>query len=140
MSRMDGLRQTETPLDQFLYAELGNDSAGNTVSVLSALARLGLDPWAEAVELSAMTQDGARQHLRLLLARLHDVPELDHDRDLIIARLVQVLPKAARGRTYQAAGARFNLGELGPIPIVVALLVILILAQSLFFGLGNAGD
>lgn len=140
MSRMDGLRQTETPFDRFLYADLGGDRAGNTVSVLSALARLGLDPWAEAAELSSMTQDGARQHLKLLLARFHDVPELDHDQDKMISQLVEALPKASPGRTYLGSGMPANPGGLGPIPIAIALLVILLLAQSVILGLGAAGD
>lgn len=140
MSRMDGLRQTGTPFDRFLYAELGEDRAGNAVSVLSALARLGLDPWAKAMELSAMTQDGARQQLKLVLARFHDVPALDHDRDTIIAKLIDVLPNARRGQTDQGPGMPANLGAIGPIPIAIAILVILFLTQSVILGPGAAGE
>lgn len=140
MSRMDGWRQTGTPYDKFLYAELGCDRAGHTVSVLSALARLGLDPWAEARELSAMTQDGARDHLRLVLDQFHDVPELDHGGETIISELVDALPRATQKQTRQGFGKTIGASDLGPYPIGVALLVILVLAQSVLSGLGAAGD
>ena len=32
----------------FLYAPIGEEENGTTLSVLSALARLGLDPWKQA--------------------------------------------------------------------------------------------
>jgi hypothetical protein len=36
--------------DDFLYASIGEDSNGVLLSVLSALARLDVDPWEEAAK------------------------------------------------------------------------------------------
>jgi len=36
-------------LDPFLFASIGREESGMSLSVASALARLGSDPWIEAV-------------------------------------------------------------------------------------------
>lgn len=134
MSRMDFLRQGGTPFDGFLYARLGEDSAGNSVSVLSALARLGLDPWEEAAVLSDLPRDGAAERLSGLLTRVRDVPTLGSGQAAILSRLIGLLPRDGENRggdgLVQAATAR--LGGLGP--VLALLLVILFLLQIVFSG------
>ncbi len=98
MSRMDHFRQGGTPFDGFLYADLGQDRAGNTVSVLSALARLGHDPWDEAADLSALPRAGARARLAEMLARFRDVPDCGSDPTPTVERLVALLPNASQLR------------------------------------------
>ena len=44
------------------------------LSVLSALARLDLDPWREAAELARMPQQTARQRLTFLIEALPNQP------------------------------------------------------------------
>jgi hypothetical protein len=44
------------------------------LSVLSALARLGLDPWKEATELSELPSDRATQRFAALIVRLPGGP------------------------------------------------------------------
>ena len=44
MPTMDDMLLGETPLDPVLYATVGEDRNGNLVTVLSTLARLGLEP------------------------------------------------------------------------------------------------
>jgi hypothetical protein len=46
--------------ERFLYASVGEDRNGYVVTVLSALARLGLDPWAETADLVTLGRDAAR--------------------------------------------------------------------------------
>jgi hypothetical protein len=45
--------------DEFLEASIGEDRNGTTLSVLSALARLEVDPWQEATNLARMTREAA---------------------------------------------------------------------------------
>ena len=40
--------------NEFLFAFVGEEKSGADLTVLSALARLGLDPWNEAARLSAL--------------------------------------------------------------------------------------
>ena len=42
--------------DEFLWASVGEDRNGTGLSVLSALARLDVDPWQEANSLARMRQ------------------------------------------------------------------------------------
>jgi hypothetical protein len=47
--------------DDFLYAPIGADGVEMPLSVLSALARLDVDPWTEAAELSELPKGAAAQ-------------------------------------------------------------------------------
>ncbi len=82
--------------DGFLFAEVGEDRNGMRVSVLSALARLGVDPWQEARELAGLPEDSARERLDALIAKLPGVPSLILDHRAIAERLVALLPRFAR--------------------------------------------
>ena len=42
--------------EPFLYAPVGDDRRGATVTVLSMLARLGVDPWGEAAGLASLPE------------------------------------------------------------------------------------
>jgi hypothetical protein len=42
--------------DSFLFASVGNESEGVPLSMISALTRLGLDPWQEAGRLSSLSR------------------------------------------------------------------------------------
>jgi hypothetical protein len=134
MSRLDFLNQGSTPFDGFLYAEVGEDKGGNTVSVLSALARLGLDPWNEAADLSDLSDDGARSRLGGLLSRLTDVPSLDQG--VIIPRLIDLLPRSSGRRTGATAILPQGAGALGFGPILAGLLLVLVLVQTFLLGSG----
>ncbi|MDF2117845.1 hypothetical protein PY365_19885 [Roseiarcaceae bacterium H3SJ34-1] len=45
--------------DDFLFAPVGEDRNGMIVSLLSALARLDIDPWEEAAELARLPTEAA---------------------------------------------------------------------------------
>ena len=56
--------------DNFLFALIGADRNHMPVSVLSALARLDVDPWEVAAELTELSKDAAAHKLASLFARL----------------------------------------------------------------------
>lgn len=128
MSRMDFLRQGGTPFDGFLYAELGEDSAGNSVTVLSALARLGLDPWDEAAALSDLSRDGATARLGAHLSRIRDVPALGTTNDGVLPRLIGLLPRSDIGPIGGGLKgmSRVRLRNIGPILALIAALLLLL--------------
>lgn len=140
MSRMDYMRQGGTPFDGFLYANIGEDHSGQNVSVLSALARLGLDPWDEAADLSDLPQEGARLRLAGLLARFRDVPALLQDSGMIVQHLITLLPKAS----VQQSVARIDLASraraIGLGPLITMMLVLVYLVWSLFSGTTGTGE
>ncbi|MDU8912844.1 hypothetical protein [Aestuariicoccus sp. MJ-SS9] len=81
--------------EPFLHAPLGEDRRGSSVTVLSMLARLGVDPWSEASELSRLPAAAARQRLEALMTRFHDVPTPVPDRSRIVSGLLALLPRRA---------------------------------------------
>jgi hypothetical protein len=144
MPTMDDIRQGGTPFDPFLYADIGEDRNGNTVTVLSTLARLGLEPWDTAAELAGLTRAEARSRLDELLARVRDVPALGPDHPAITQRLVALLPNVASRNTGRSAGQAkapvARAGGMGIGSILAVLMLILYLIQTLLLGSDGAGD
>jgi hypothetical protein len=57
-------------LNDFLFASIAEEQNGVTLSVVSALTRLGVDPWAEAARLMPLPKARAAEALATLIARL----------------------------------------------------------------------
>ena len=62
------------------------------ISVLSALARLDIDPWREAASLAKMSTEAATERMRLLIAALPEETSARSNADEIAARLIALLP------------------------------------------------
>jgi hypothetical protein len=82
--------------DDFLYAPIGADDGEMQLSVLSALARLDLDPWQEAAELSELPKGTATQRLAALIARLPGGRWTLADSRAMADRLIEHLPSPGR--------------------------------------------
>jgi hypothetical protein len=78
--------------DDFLFASIREDANGMLLSVLSALARLDIDPWQEAARLTRLSGEIATQRLAALIAALPDEPSTHPDARTIAARLIALLP------------------------------------------------
>jgi hypothetical protein len=76
------------------------------VSVLSALARLDLDPWKEAAELSELAKNTAAQRLASLIARLPGGRWTQADSVPIADRLIKLLPHRSPTEAPLAQRAR----------------------------------
>lgn len=106
MPTADTLNPDGNQFDPFLFALVGQDSRGADVTVASALARLGFDPWKEAEELAALGHDKARARLGTNLAMFKDVPALYLDYGSVAADLVMKLPKRLAHRGTKTSPAR----------------------------------
>ena len=84
--------------DDFLLAPIGEDNNGMLLSVLSALARSGVDPWTEAATLTRLPEDNATRKLAALIAALPAGPSARPDPAAIAARLISLLPCRAGSR------------------------------------------
>lgn len=80
-------------LDAFLFASIGEERNGMALTVVSALARLGLDPWTEAGRLSQMSRKVAADLLGLMIAKLPNGLWTLPEAQPIAARLVTLLPQ-----------------------------------------------
>jgi len=79
--------------DNFLFASIAEDRNGTPLSVLSALARLNIDPWEEAAKLTRLPGETATQRLASLIAALSDERSARLDPGTIAIRLVEFLPR-----------------------------------------------
>jgi hypothetical protein len=77
--------------NEFLFAPVGEEENGTELTVLSALARLGIDPWAEAARLSALPKEAAARALATTIAMLPEGHWTGSDVSAIAARLVSRL-------------------------------------------------
>ena len=78
--------------DQFLYASVGIDNDGMPLTVLSALARMDVDPWEEASKLTQLPPESAVTQLASLLGALRHAPLTGLDPARIAAPLIALLP------------------------------------------------
>ncbi|MGA2129510.1 MAG: hypothetical protein ABSG76_25545 [Xanthobacteraceae bacterium] len=96
--------------DDFLFAPIREDGNGMLLSVLSALARLDIDPWQEAARLTRLSGEIATQRMASLIAALPDEPSTHPDARTTAARLIALLPQApgpdiASGATSPGIGS-----------------------------------
>ena len=115
--------------DRFLGAPVGEDRAGTSVSVLSMLARLNVDPWSEASDLAKMQTAPARQRLVALLARFEDVPTLLPDQGRVASGLLAFLPNRAKNTEPSENGSVAQ-----SVKLAVGAPVYWIIATALFLG------
>ena len=76
----------------FLFAFVGEEKSGLQLTVLSALARLGLDPWVEAARLSKLPKEAATHALAAAIATLPEGDWKLSDSRSIAVRLLNCLP------------------------------------------------
>lgn len=63
MEHSASMPQLGSEFDAFLFAPVGDDENGMALSVLSALARLSVDPWLEAASLAQLPEHSAIERL-----------------------------------------------------------------------------
>jgi hypothetical protein len=87
-------------LNDFLHASVGDEQNGMPLSVISALTRLGVDPWDEAARLAALPKALAAEALAPMIARLSIVQSLPRSDDVAVAqRLAGLLPMHGRANS-----------------------------------------
>ena len=82
--------------DAFLFAAVGEEKNGMLLSVLSALARLDIDPWKEAANLAKMPGKVASQKFSALIETLPDLAVTPAASETIAERLIALLPQGAQ--------------------------------------------
>ena len=71
----------------FLLAAVGEEKAGQPLTVLTALTRLGFDPWREAARLSDLPRETAARVFAVTIAMLPEGDWKASDSEAIAARL-----------------------------------------------------
>ncbi len=92
MSRPDHAALQHSDLNPFLFADVGRELNGSTLTMLSVLARLGGDPWDEAARWAKLPKAAAIECLITSIAGFPLIPQTGSDPRTNAARLVLLLP------------------------------------------------
>jgi hypothetical protein len=99
MTLRRSFRPLRPDLDRFLFAQVGNEVDGMPLSVISALTRLGLDPWEEAGRLSSLSDREAAEQLARLIADLPSHADCLRGAREIAGGLISLLPERGSNAT-----------------------------------------
>ncbi len=111
----------------FLFASIDEGASEAPLSVVSALARLDLDPWQEAAELTQLPREPAVQRLAALLTKLPGGDPAHSDSQSIAQRLIALLPGPA-GPTSGSSRTGDDSGA--PVPIDLTVIMTLFILMS----------
>jgi hypothetical protein len=119
--------------DKFLCASIGEDRNGTGLSVLSALARLDVDPWQEATSLARMPRDAAAARLSELITALPYAPASAIPSGISAVDLVALLPKlkALDVRSSDSAFAATGLRETRLLFVLSAFAVMMLIVCAI---------
>src|SRR5215208_4857894 len=92
----------------FLFAAVGEEKVGLPLTVLSALTRLGFDPWQEAARLSDLPRETAARVFAVTIAMLPEGDWKASESEAIAARLVNQLPGQSARTILPAEAGRIE--------------------------------
>ena len=123
--------QPQSEFGAFLFAEICDEQNGMPLSVVSALTRLGVDPWKEAARLAALPSRTAAEALAAMIERIAGAAGQRPDAAKIAAGLIELLPRggSARDSAPRAANGPNNSRRI----VVWQVYVILFLAAALIY-------
>ncbi len=122
--------------DDFLFAPIGEDQNGTTLSVLSALARMDVDPWQETASLARMPRERATERLAVLIAAVRKDLAMSAAAETIAARLTELLPRAAPF-AVPTPEALVRTASVRPTRFLLALGVVVLLLVGCFVFAAN---
>jgi hypothetical protein len=105
-------------LNDFLFTPIADEANGMHLTMLSALARSGVDPWEEAAGLRTLSREDATEKLVRMLSGVPNGPSPGDDTATLAARLVARLhasPKAAPPKSRSSPAAVAAGGEEPPL-------------------------
>ena len=118
--------------DKFLYAQIGEESNGMQLSVLSALARQNVDPWEIAQQLTSLPREPAIRFLTPLLARIPASASARAAPEDIAARLVALL-HSPLASAEKPGISRVGQESAQPVPLIFRIQLIVALTLFMLF-------
>src|ERR1700712_4213049 len=96
MVTSDAFAFKNSGLDAFLFAEVGQELNGSPLTILSVLARLGKDPWAEAAKWVGMPKSAIIDRLAQSISQMPLSPQALTDARATASRLILLLPSQTK--------------------------------------------
>jgi hypothetical protein len=106
----DAFALRRSGLNEFLFAAVGTEANGMTLSLISVFARLGNDPWLEAGRLARLPKAEATESLARIITSMPSSVWPLQAATAIAARLIALLPtqsgESRRSPSMSAVGAK----------------------------------
>ena len=96
MTSTNAFTLKNSDLNAFLFADVGTELNGSALTILSVLARLGQDPWAEAARWAKMPRAAAIDCLAQCIGKMPLGPQALAETFATASSLVQLLPVRTR--------------------------------------------
>jgi hypothetical protein len=110
-------------LNQFLFADIGTEANGMTLSVMSVFARLGADPWTEAGRLATLPKAAAADSLASMIAGMPKSLWALPDASVIAVRLISLLPARPATAAIRRAARQWPSNQIALISACAALVL-----------------
>jgi hypothetical protein len=107
-------------LNDFLFAPVGTEPNGMTLSLVSVFARLGSDPWREAGRLDRLPTAEAITSLARTIAGMPMSAWALSDATAIATRLIALLPGRSRQAKQSASASGLDVPRLIRVALVLA--------------------
>jgi hypothetical protein len=121
MPSTDAFALKNSGLNEFLLAEVGTEANGSPLTVLSVLARLGRDPWAEAAGWSKLPKAAIIDRLADCISQMPLRPPALAEARMTAARLIPLLPAQAQPLRKGDGRAKGRSTAPGWVPVAVFL-------------------
>jgi hypothetical protein len=139
MPSSDAFALQRSGLNEFLFAPVGTEANGMTLSVVSVFARLGNDPWLEAGRLARLPKSEATEYLARIISGMPTGVWPLQAAEAIAARLIVLLPSQSRG-LGQSPSASAHRAKAGRILRIGLVLVSVVLAVAFEAGVFTTSD
>ena len=93
-------------MNAFLFAEVGTELNGSPLTILSVLARLGQDPWAEASSWAKLPKAATIDRLTQSISQMPLSPQALDEARATATRLIKLLPSQLARPTEPAAARK----------------------------------
>jgi hypothetical protein len=113
-------------LNPFLFADVGTETNGSALTMLSVLARLGQDPWVEAARWTTLPKAAAIDCMARSINKMPLDPAALAERRATAARLILLLPGQIQtpGQTIRAAVTASSMPGWIPVAFLCVSLLI----------------
>ena len=141
MANHDAFALRNLGLDEFLFAEVGTEANGSALTILSTLARLDQDPWAEAARWAKLPKAAGIDCLAQCISRMPLNRQALADAVATASRLILLLPTQT-GPPPQGAGltlGAWTVPRWAPIAVFYVGLACVLAASTIFAPSPTAG-
>jgi hypothetical protein len=106
MTSSNAFALKDSGLNEFLFAEVGTELNGSPLTILSILARLGQDPWAEAARWTKLPKAATIDNLARSIAQMPLPPQAIAEARSTASRLITLLPSQVQAPRTEPNAAK----------------------------------